>query len=109
MTWDLYLLAIVNQTLAHPLLDHLMAAITMITTPVPSCLFLAGVSQFRRREGRALMAAYAVSVLLAVGLQFLLGRAQAPDLSAANETRSGLANLQCPGGCDIMTRSIRKA
>jgi undecaprenyl-diphosphatase len=76
MPWDADLLSLANQTLACPVLDHMMLAITMITTPVPVCLFLLGLYQFKKREGLGMFAAFVGSVLVAVGLQFLLGRSR---------------------------------
>ena len=76
MTWDAELLRLANQSLADPLLDALLLAVSLLTTPLPICLLLWAVSWFKRREGTALLATFAAGVLLAVGLQFLLGRAR---------------------------------
>jgi len=83
MPLDTQLLQLVNSTLVCPLLDHLMVAITMITTPVPICLFLVGLVLFKKREGWGMLAAFVASVLLAVGIQFLLGRARPADAPLA--------------------------
>jgi undecaprenyl-diphosphatase len=76
MPWDVQLLTLLNQTLACPLLDDLMAVISLVSIPVVMIPFLFGISWFKKREGTALLGIFVLSTLLAVGMQLLLGRAR---------------------------------
>ncbi|MBN1583366.1 MAG: phosphatase PAP2 family protein [Anaerolineae bacterium] len=75
MNWDLYLLELVNQRLAHPILDALITLITltaMFSVPiVPSLLW-----RKSKRQGMTMWIAILVSTLLSVGIQFTLGRSR---------------------------------
>lgn len=80
MNLDQTWLVFFNQTLAHPVLDVIMAAITLLAMPgvfVPPLVLLLG---RHKREGRAALATIVVSVLLSVGLQFALGRPRPADV-----------------------------
>lgn len=80
MSWDSQLVVLLNQDLAHPVLDVLMVGLTACAMPLsalaPLLLLLAG----RRREGLALLVAFVLSTLLAVALQFLVMRPRPEDV-----------------------------
>ena len=74
MIWDRHLLSFFNRTLAGPLLDGLMAGLTIVAMPLavilPFLLFL----RRKRREGMLLLVTLVLTMLLTLGLQFLLMR-----------------------------------
>lgn len=74
MNLEQTLLACFNGTLVHPVLDVLMAAITLLAMPgvllVPFALMLTK----RKQAAWALLATVVVSTLLSVGLQFAFDR-----------------------------------
>jgi undecaprenyl-diphosphatase len=74
MAWDSHLLILLNRGLAHPFLDVVMAGLTLVATPGPMLGFLLGLTWGRRREGITLLVAVSGATLLAVALQFALGR-----------------------------------
>jgi undecaprenyl-diphosphatase len=74
MHWDENLLVLLNQALSHPFLDQLMVAVTLATTPPPVVVALLMLSTRKRWKGLALLMAFVLSTLLAVGVQVLLGR-----------------------------------
>jgi len=74
MTWDPRLLLFFNQSLAHPLLDGLMAALSITAMPLITLLPLVLLPTRKRREGLALLVILVLSLLLTVGLQFTLMR-----------------------------------
>jgi undecaprenyl-diphosphatase len=74
MSWDSALLLLVNRSLAHPALDWAMAAIACAAMPVAALLPIVLWLRGHGREARALLAALALSLLMALGWQFLLGR-----------------------------------
>lgn len=69
-----HLLLFFNQALVSPLLDGLMAAVTIAAMPLLAALSCLLLPTRKRREGLALLAVLALSALAAVGLQFLLMR-----------------------------------
>ena len=74
MNWDSQLLALLNQQLAHPILDGLMVAVTIGAIPLLAAGPLILLLTEKRREGFALLLTLILSTLLAVGLQFLVLR-----------------------------------
>ncbi|MBN1937173.1 MAG: phosphatase PAP2 family protein [Anaerolineae bacterium] len=82
MNLDQTLLAFFNYTLAHPISDALMAAITLVAMPgifvVPLVLLLGK----HTREGWTLLTTIVFSALLSVGLQFIFRRLRPIDVRA---------------------------
>jgi undecaprenyl-diphosphatase len=74
VSWDTALLLWINRGLAHPVLDCTMVTITYAAMPVvallPAILWLRG----HRREANALSAILVLSLVAALGCQFLLDR-----------------------------------
>lgn len=74
MTWDTQLLSLLNQDLAHPLLDALLAALTLAAMPILAGLPLLLLAMRKRRAGLAMLGVLVLALLLTVGLQFTLMR-----------------------------------
>lgn len=82
MNLDRILLVFFNQTLAHPVLDVVMAAITLLAMPGVFVAPLALLLGKHKREGWISLATIFVSVLLSVGLQFVFHRPRPLDARA---------------------------
>ena len=74
---DLLILTLLNQTLAHPLLDVLMLAASSLGLALCPAALLFG--RGRRPLGVALLAALAASLALALMFQFLALRPLTPE------------------------------
>ena len=74
MNWDLELLSLFNRTLGHPILDALMAAVSTLAIPLLAFVPLPLLLARRWRAALALLVILVLSLLLAVGIQFALGR-----------------------------------
>jgi undecaprenyl-diphosphatase len=73
VNWDLEGLRLLNQGLAHPVVDAIMAAVSVLAMPALALLpvpFL----QARRWVARSLIAILVLSLLISVGIQLALGR-----------------------------------
>jgi undecaprenyl-diphosphatase len=74
VTWDRWLLSLLNQRLACPLLDATMVGLTLTAMPALALLPFLLLARRRRREGWAMLAVLVLSLALTLGVQFLLLR-----------------------------------
>lgn len=86
MTWDRFLLDLLNHDLACPALDVVMAAVSILAAPAVLVVVSVALSLCRVRAARALLAVVILSTLLCVGLQFLLGRTRPSAVRTALPT-----------------------
>lgn len=80
MTWDTQLLSLLNQDLAHPLLDALLAALTLAVMPILAGLPLLLLAMRKRRAGLAMLGVLLLAMSLTVGFQFALMRPRPGDV-----------------------------
>jgi undecaprenyl-diphosphatase len=74
MSWEADFLLLLNRTLAHPFLDALMAMISTLSVPLIALLPVPLLLARKRRAGLTVLAILLLSLLLTVGLQFVLLR-----------------------------------
>jgi undecaprenyl-diphosphatase len=74
MTWDAQLLSLLNQDLAHPLLDVLLAALTLAAMPALAGLPLLLLAMRKRWAGLAMLGVLVLNMILTVGFQFAFMR-----------------------------------
>ena len=74
MTWERWLLALLNQHLACPLLDAAMLGLSLAAMPTLALLPFALRARRQRREGWVMLVALVLSLALTLGVQFLLLR-----------------------------------
>lgn len=79
MNSETHILVLINRNLACPLLDALMAGLTLAAMPALALLPVGLLARRQRREGWAMLAVLVLSLALTLGQQFLLLRPRPVD------------------------------